>query len=76
MRQLLLWKRDVLMAVVGMGDEILHFENEKTAIREQAEKLSYAQALEQVEAVEGIVRRLERNLPEEAVFEVGLRGAR
>jgi DNA polymerase-3 subunit delta' len=73
-RQLLLWKRDVLMAVVGMGDEVLHFENETMAIREQAKKLNYAQALRQVEAVEGIIRRLERNLPDEAVFEVGLRG--
>ena len=74
MRQILLWKRDVLMAVVGMGDEVLHFEKEHLVIREQAKKLSYAQALDQVEAVEGIIRRLERNLPDEAVFEVGLRG--
>ena len=74
MRQLLLWKRDVLMAVVGMGDEVLHFEKEKILIREQAGKLNYAQALRQVEAVEDIIRRLERNLPDEAVFEVGLRG--
>jgi DNA polymerase III subunit delta' len=73
LRQLLLWKRDVLMAVVGMGDEVLHFESDRPAIREQAKKLSYAQALRQVEAVEGMIRRLERNLPEEAVFEVGLR---
>ena len=75
-RQLLLWKRDVLMAVVGMGDEVLHFENEILLIREQAKKLNYAQALRQVEAVEGIIRQLERNLPDETVFEVGLRGGR
>ena len=73
LRQLLLWKRDVLMAVMGMGDEVLHFEAEKPAIREQAKKLNDVQALRQVEAVEGMIRRLERNLPEEAVFEVGLR---
>jgi len=76
MRQLLLWKRDVLMAVVGMGDEVLHFENDRPVIREQAKKLNYAQALHQVKAVEGMIRRLERNLPEETVFEVGLRGGR
>lgn len=74
MRQLLLWKRDVLMAVLGAGDEVLHFGDEKDAIRAQASKLNYAQAMRQVDAVEGIIRRLERNLPDEAVFEVGLRG--
>ena len=75
MRQLLLWKRDVLMAVVGAGDEVLHFEDEKLLIHEHAGKLNYGQAMRQVEAVEGIIRRLERNLPDEVVFEVGLRGA-
>jgi DNA polymerase III delta' subunit len=75
MRQLLLWKRDVLMTVVGAGDEVLHFEHEKLVIHEQARKLNYAQAMRQVEAVEGIIRRLERNLPDETVFEVGLRGS-
>jgi DNA polymerase III delta' subunit len=75
MRQLLLWKRDVLMAVLGVGDEVLHFEDEKLVIREQAKNLNYARAMRQVEAVEGIIRRLERNLPDEVVFEVGLRGS-
>jgi DNA polymerase-3 subunit delta' len=75
LRQLLLWKRDVLMAVVGAGDEVLHFEVEKAVIREHASRLNYTQAMRQVEAVEGIIRRLERNLPDEVVFEVGLRGA-
>lgn len=75
MRQLLLWKRDVLVVVLGAGDDVLHFGNETAAIREQAKKLSYAQAIRQVEAVEGIIRRLERNLPDEIVFEVGLRGS-
>ena len=75
MRQLLLWKRDVLMAVLGADDEVLHFENEKLVIREHAKKLNYAQAMRQVESVEGIIRRLERNLPDEVVFEVGLRGS-
>ena len=75
LRQLLLWKRDVLLAVLGAGDDVLHFESETAAIREQAGMLNYGQALRQVGAVEGIIRRLERNLPDETVFEVGLRGA-
>lgn len=75
MRQLLLWKRDVLMAVLGSGDEVLHFESEKAVIREHAARLNYTQAMRQVEAVEGIIRRLERSLPDEVVFEVGLRGS-
>ncbi len=74
MRQILLWKRDLLMAVLGADDSVLHFGEEKQAIHEQAANMNYAQAMRQVEAMEGIIRRLGRGLPDEAVFEVGLRG--
>ena len=73
MRQVLLWKRDLLMAVLGADDSVLHFGDEKQVIREQAAKMNYAQAMRQVESMEGIIRRLGRGLPDEAVFEVGLR---
>lgn len=69
LRCMLLWRRDVLMAVLGMGDEILHFRNEAEAVRREAAMLDYGEALRRLRGVEEMMRKLERNLPEEAAFE-------
>lgn len=72
MRAILLWKRDVLLKVLRMDDRYLHFQAEREAVGRQADGLTYAQALADLRAVEIMISRLERNLPPEAVFGVGL----
>ena len=72
MRAILIWKRDVLLRVLGVDPRHVHYQDELRHIDKQAEEASYAEALAEVRAVEEMVRRLERNLPAEAVFEVGL----
>jgi DNA polymerase III subunit delta' len=73
MRCVLLWQRDVLVTVMGSGPRVLHFADDAEAVRRQAHGLTYAEAMARIRAVEAMVRRLERNLPEEAVFEFGFR---
>jgi DNA polymerase-3 subunit delta' len=72
MRAILLWRRDVLLKVLGMDDRFLHFQNELDVLARQARGLKYADALADLRAVEAMVSRLERNLPPESVFGVGL----
>jgi len=75
MRCILLWKRDVLLSVLGVDDSYLHFGGEGAVIHKQASATNYADALRELRAVEAMIRRMERNLPVEAVFEVGLGSA-
>lgn len=74
MQCMLLWKRDVLLATLGVEDRFLHFAEEAAVIRRQAQAEGYAAALREVRAVETMAARLERNLPPETVFSVGLAG--
>ena len=76
MKQVLLWQRDVLITVLGGDDGVLQFPDEVAVIRQQASGLSYFAALERLRSVDTMVRRLERNVPDEAVFETGLRPGR
>lgn len=73
LRCMLQWRRDVLLAVLKADADVLHFPEEAEVIRRQAARLSYGEAMRGVQAVDTMVRLLERNLPEEAVFEAGLR---
>ncbi|MFH0953695.1 MAG: hypothetical protein V1873_05150 [Verrucomicrobiota bacterium] len=73
LRCMLEWRRDVLLVVLNAEANALYFPEEAEAIRRQAAGLNYAGAMRQVQAVDTMVRLLERNLPEEAVFEAGLR---
>lgn len=71
-RYLLLWQRDVLMCRMGLEDSFLYFPEEKEELARQASSLSPEAALAAVAQVEEMVRRVERNLPEETVMEGGL----
>ena len=68
-RSLLEWRRDVLLIVLGMGPEELHFPEEAEPLRRQAAGLDYARALRRFRAVEILHRQLERNVPDELAFE-------
>lgn len=70
LRQVLEWRRDVLLAVLGAaGEELFHFPGEAETLRRQAGQLDYPRALRRVQSVETLARQLERNLPEELTFE-------
>ena len=63
------WRRDVLLTVLGMGPEDLHYPEEVEYIRRQAAGLDYARALRRFQAVQVLHRQLERNVPDELAFE-------
>ncbi len=72
MKNILLWRRDVLLAVLGIHQH-RHFEKESAAINRQASKLAVADAMGKIREVETMIRRLDRNLPPPAVFDIGLK---
>jgi DNA polymerase III subunit delta' len=74
MRCILLWRRDVLVTVLKADESVLHYRDHAEAIRTQAAGLTYDRALSQVQAVEGMIRQLEKNMPDETVMLAGLRG--
>jgi DNA polymerase-3 subunit delta' len=68
-RCLMEWRRDVLLTVLGMAPEDLHYPKEVEFIRRQAARLDYGRALRRFRAVEVLHRQLERNVPDELAFE-------
>lgn len=68
---MLWWHRDLLLAVLGLPDALLHFRDDAPVLRQQAAQLDYPRALEQLADVEAMRRRLELNVPELAVLEAG-----
>jgi DNA polymerase-3 subunit delta' len=72
LRFMLQWQRDVLMAVVGVEEDLFVNRKHADTIRAQAGGTSYPVAMGRVKAVEEMVRRLDRNLPARAVLEQGL----
>lgn len=63
LRELLTWRRDVLLTVLGIAPR-----GADEALKQQAARLNYERALRRVRAVEALIRRLELNLPPEAVL--------
>jgi len=71
---LVLWKRDVLMCVVGADPGILHFQDDVASLQEQASKLTYARAAADLVAAQKMAGRLNRNMSELTVLEAGFLG--
>jgi hypothetical protein len=72
LKVLLLWHRDVLLYVLQGADAPLHFPAEAKAIERQAGSLTYAKALQNVRIIEVMIRQIERNVKDSAVFEAGV----
>lgn len=70
------WKRDVLLAVEGLGPELFFFPDEAEVIRAQAQSMTYAEALRDVQMIQRLAEQLEQHLPVEAVFSIGLLSAK
>jgi len=69
LRCMLLWRRDVLMLVMGLREDALHFRDEVEVLKREASGLSYGAAMGRLRGIEEMARKLERKLPEEASFE-------
>ena len=61
------WYRDLFMIKSG-GGELIHFKDKADLLKERAERLTLAQTLYNVNAVEELARQFDRNLNEESVL--------
>lgn len=61
------WYRDLLLIKSG-GGELIHFKDKGDLLKERAERLTLAQTLYNVNAVEELARQFDRNLNEESVL--------
>jgi len=66
---LLQWRRDVLLCTLDIAPGYWRYAEHERVIRSQARRLSVGQALQRVQAVQGIARQLQRNMPAGVVFE-------
>lgn len=64
---LMRWYRDLLI-VKGGTAEVVYFKEKVDILKERAERITLAQALYNVEAIEEMARQFERNLNEETVL--------
>ena len=72
-RTLLDWHRDLLMLVEQVDESLLNFPEEISVIREQATKQSASSALRNIETIESMPRRINRNIPATQVLDEALR---
>jgi hypothetical protein len=69
---MLLWQRDVLLLALGQQNGLLHFPADVEVLQKQADEAGYRGARGRIQAVEGILTRLNRNFRPGAAFEAGL----
>jgi DNA polymerase-3 subunit delta' len=67
------WHRDILMLVSGVDAAHLVFPEEQNMLAGQAKRHTPASALQAVRMVEGMARRLDRNIPPLQVFDEAFR---
>lgn len=64
---MLLWQRDVLLLASGGDPLLLHFPDREPVIRDQLGRNSSAAAANALRGLEGLIRRLDRNVKPEAL---------
>jgi hypothetical protein len=64
---LMRWFRDLFVVKAG-GSEEIHFKEKAELLKERAGRLTLAQTLYNVNAIEELARQLDRNLSEETVL--------
>ncbi|RKX43104.1 MAG: hypothetical protein DRP64_08715 [Verrucomicrobia bacterium] len=72
-RIMLDWHRDTLMLVSKVDDVHLIFPNDQNVLAEQAKQHTQASALQATQVVEGMARRLDRNIPPAQIFDEAFR---
>ncbi|MDA0991251.1 MAG: hypothetical protein O3A51_10935 [Verrucomicrobia bacterium] len=68
LKTLLNWYRDVLMIRLDAPVELLYFPEYEAELRQQAEALSFRQAMSRLRTIESIPEQFERNMPEHVVL--------
>ncbi len=72
-RVMLDWYRDILMLVSRVDTEHLIFPNDQNILKEQAKEHTQSSALQAIQVVEGMSRRLDRNIPAVQIFDEAFR---
>jgi len=72
-RIMLDWYRDTLMLVSKVDDAHLIFPNDQNVVAEQAKQHTQGSALQATQVVEGMARRLDRNIPPAQIFDEAFR---
>jgi len=72
-RIMLDWHRDILLLVSKADADHLVFPDEQSVLAEQAVRHTQASALQAVQVVEGMARRVERNIPAAQIFDEAFR---
>lgn len=72
-RVMLDWQRDVLMLASGVDRDKLLFPNDWNALSEQAALHTTGSALKTIQEIEGMSRRLDRNIPPLQIFDEAFR---
>jgi DNA polymerase-3 subunit delta' len=72
-RVVLDWHRDILMLVSKVDAEHLIFSKDRNALAEQATRHTQSSALQAIQVVEGMARRLDRNIPDTQIFDEAFR---
>jgi DNA polymerase-3 subunit delta' len=72
-RIMLDWHRDVLMLASNVDRDYLVFSSDADVLAEQAKLHSQSSALQAIAVVEGVARRLERNIPDLQIFDEAFR---
>ncbi|MCF7816727.1 MAG: hypothetical protein K9M54_02495 [Kiritimatiellales bacterium] len=72
-RVMLDWHRDILMFVSKVDAAHLIFPKDLNALAEQAKQHTQPSALQAIQVVEGMARRLDRNIPDTQIFDEAFR---
>ena len=72
-RVMLDWQRDVLMLTSGIEQDNLIFSNDWAILQRQAKLHTQGSALKAIQEVEGMSRRLDRNIPAMQIFDEAFR---
>jgi DNA polymerase-3 subunit delta' len=72
-RVILDWHRDVLMLTSEIDEACIIFSDELSVLREQAKLHTSGSALQAIQVVEGMARRLDRNIPDLQIFDEAFR---
>ena len=72
-RVMLDWHRDILMLVSKVEEEHLIFSNARNILAEQSTQHTQSSTLQAIQVVEGMARRLDRNIPAMQIFDEAFR---
>lgn len=65
---LLRWFRDLQALCAGADDSVVHYKKYIAELHARASRLTLAQAISNVEAIEELAHQLDRNIPESTIF--------